>query len=122
MSESTMSESTIPRYHVLSHHELSSGMQSMADRIRSIATVSLNMDMSDDDQRDIIVPLLDGIEHIAADLDGENSVTNYSVINRYMGAFLYDVGLAREFALRDPPNLVPSQRLIKSCLSCHESI
>jgi len=39
-----------------------------------------------------------------------------------MGAFLYDVEIARGFILQNPPNYFPAGTLIKSCLSCHQSI
>jgi hypothetical protein len=97
-------------------------MQTMADRLSAVAFVTLNAELTPEQQRAEILPLLDSIKTIAASIDGDDAVTNYSVVNRYMGAFLYDVGLARKFASREPPNLIPAQRLIKSCLSCHESI
>jgi len=65
---------------------------------------------------------LDKLERTASRLGGVDTITNYSVINRYMGAFLYDVRLAREFAEREPPNYEPAFRLIRSCQSCHESM
>lgn len=109
-------------FHVLSDTELSVNMQAMADRISVLSLIALDDDMSLQQKRDKVVPLLNSINLIASELDHDGAVTNFSVINQYMGAFLYDVALARRFASAEPPNLVPSQRLIKSCLSCHESI
>ena len=109
-------------FHVLSEAELSIDMKAMADRVGGIAIVSLDQTLTDEQRRQKILPLLDGIEVIARAVKGEGVVTNYSLINRYMGSFLYDVANARDFANRQPPNLVPAQRLIKSCLSCHQSI
>ncbi len=109
-------------FHIMSQSELSVDMQAMSERIAGIAIVSLDGSMSDEQRRQKILPLLNGIEVIAQGVKGEGVVTNYSVINRYMGSFLYDVANARNFANRQPPNLVPAERLINSCLSCHQSI
>lgn len=109
-------------FHFASEIELRQRMQSMADRIGAIAKTSMSQDLTLENQQDIVLPLLDEIETIATEIDGASTVTNYSVINQYMGAFLYDVTVARQFALKSPPNLLPARRLIKSCLSCHESI
>ena len=95
----------------------------MADELAHIALIILDDKPSGAERRQQILPMLDRIEIIAATLAGEDEVvTNYSVINHYMGAFLYDVGVARQFAQREPANLIPAGRLIKSCMSCHESI
>lgn len=109
-------------FHVLSESDVSVNMQAMADRITMLSLLALDDKLSLEQKRDKVVPLLDSIELIASELDHDGAVTNYSVINRYMGAFLYDVAVARRLANGDPPNLLPAQRLIKSCLSCHASI
>lgn len=109
-------------FHVMSETELSIDMRAMSDRLAGIAIVSLDQSLTDAQRRQRILPLLNDIEAIAEGVKGEGVVTNYSVINRYMGSFLYDVANARAFANRQPPNLVPAQRLVNSCLSCHQSI
>ena len=109
-------------FHVMSESELGIDMRAMGDRIGGVAIVSLDQSLNDEQRRQRILPLLNEIEEIARGVKSEGVVTNYSVINRYMGSFLYDVANARQFANRQPPNLVPAQRLIKSCLSCHQSI
>ena len=109
-------------FHVLSESEVSVNMQAMADRITVLSLVALDDKLSLEQKRDKVLPLLDSIELIASELDHDGAVTNYSLINRYMGAFLYDVTVARRLANGNPPNLLPAQRLIKSCLSCHASI
>lgn len=109
-------------FHVLSESELSINMQAMADRITVLSLVALDNQLSLAQRRDKVVPLLNSIELIAAELDHDGAVTNYSVINRYMGAFLHDVAVARRLAYGDPPDLMPAQRLIKSCLACHAAI
>ncbi len=109
-------------FHVISESELSIDMKAMGDRLGGIAIISLDQSLTDEQRRQRILPLLNGIQEIAEGVKGKGVVTNYSVINRYMGSFLYDVANAQEFANRQPPNLVPAERLIKSCLSCHQSI
>lgn len=108
--------------HIIADTELHDAMQDMADRIAVIALLSVDSNLHIEKKRNRIIPLLDEIQTIASDIDGNGAVTNFSVVNRYMGSFLYDVSLAKQFASQQPPNLVPAERLIKSCLSCHESI
>lgn len=110
------------QFHVLSLSELHLNMQAMADRVTSVAFIAMDDNLTPEQKQDRILPLLDGIESIATDIDHNGATTNFSVVNRYMGSFLYDVSVAKSFASRQPPNLVPAQRLINSCLSCHESI
>jgi hypothetical protein len=107
-------------FHLLSEKNVQFDMQQMAINLSAILGTTLDETASVESQSASIVPILDKIQRIAYELGGEG-LTNYSVINRYMGAFLYDVGIAREFALRSPPNLVPAGRLVKSCMSCHDS-
>lgn len=109
-------------FHLITEPELHETMQTMANQIAAIALLSLDSEMNTDEQRARVLNLLDGIQASASELDGNGAVTNYSVVNRYMGSFLYDVELARQFVNRQPPNLIPAQRLVKSCLACHESI
>lgn len=109
------------RVHLLSEVELRTHMQDMATRVAVIAFITLDTELTMEQQGAQVLPLLDSIQSIAAQIDGDGATTNYSVINRYMSDFLYDVALAKEFARREPPNLVPAQRLVKSCMSCHES-
>lgn len=109
-------------FHVMSETDLSVDMNAMGERIAGIAIVSLDQSLSAEQRRERILPLLNGIEQIAMGVKSEGVVTNYSVINRYMGSFLYDVANARKFANRQPPDLRPAERLIKSCLNCHQSI
>jgi hypothetical protein len=108
-------------FHLLSEKQVQFDMQEMAINLSAIIGVTLDESSSAESQSDTVVPILDKIQQIAYELGGKG-LTNYSVINRYMGAFLYDVGIAREFALKSPPNLLPAERLVKSCLSCHESL
>lgn len=115
-------EETSQSFHVISETKLHSNMQLMASMLSTITAEIMDNSKSPETKRDQVIPLLDQIEVVAGTLGGGPVVTNYSVINRYMGAFLYDVSIARRFANSEPPNLVPAGRLVKSCLSCHDSI
>jgi hypothetical protein len=110
------------KFHLLSQRELRDGMQAMANQLGYIAITSLDGSLSIDEQQMRIVPRLERIGQIALDIDGNGAVTNYSVINRYMSSFLYDVSLAHDMATRQPANLLPAQRLIQKCQTCHQSM
>ena len=107
---------------MITETKLRGDMLNLSDSIREIADITMDKDITLLMQRSRILPLLDNIEGVAGGLGGGPVVTNYSVINYYMGAFLYDVSIARKFANREPPNIVPAGRLINSCLACHRSI
>ena len=110
-------------FHYLSPGDVKNEMQLMANQLVELETILRNEESSDTVRKGQIISILARLEAIAGTLrGGDEVVTNYSVINHYMGAFLYDVGVARQFALREPANLVPAGRLVKSCLSCHQSI
>jgi len=109
-------------YQVLHEQALHSEMREMAMSLGVLADYYFEDARTDEELYRSVHAELDKIEKIASGLGGSDTVTNYSVINRYMGAFLYDVNLAREFAEREPPNFVPAFRLLKSCQACHESM
>jgi len=109
-------------YHTLGDANLHAQMQEMAIEIRALIDVYYEHDLEESARQDRALASLSRIQNIADDLGGENKITNYSVINEYMGAFLYDVEIARGFILQNPPNYFPAGTLIKSCLSCHQSI
>ena len=110
------------RFHLINELQLRSEMQRMANRIIVLTEMSMAEENPGTASRNDVLLELNRIQQIARGLRGDEEVTNYSVINRYMGSFLYDVEVAKQFAKRDPPNFVPSNRLVKSCLSCHQSI
>lgn len=109
-------------FHLINELQLRSEMQRMAKRIVVLTEMSMAEENPGTASRNDVLLELNQIQQIAWGLRGDEEVTNYSVINRYMGSFLYDIEVAKQFAKRDPPNFVPSNRLIKSCLSCHQSI
>jgi hypothetical protein len=118
----TLSQEKTYEYRTIHENVLRRDMQTMADSLGVLAELYFKTEVTDAQRHDIVHKELNTIERIASGIGGGEIITNYSVINRYMGAFLYDVNLAREFANRNPPNFVPANRLMNSCLSCHASI
>lgn len=108
-------------FHVLGEESLRSEMKLMGAELRILLDIYLGDNLPEPERNETTLASLNKIDSIAEGLGGGDKITNYSVINDYMGAFLYDVGIAKDFATRNPPNYFPSGTLIKSCLSCHES-
>lgn len=108
-------------FHAQSHVDLHTSMRAMARQISVIARMDMDDPIPPEQQREQVLPLLEQIEVFATELDNSNFTARYPVVNRYMSAFIDDVGVARQFVNRTPPNLVPAKRLILSCLSCHDS-
>lgn len=107
--------------HVLGKEKVSGSMQLMGDHLFNLTAMTTSSDVDDQALNRAVRRELGIIKGIAKGLGGSGQITNYSVISRYMGSFIHDVQVAEEFASRNPPNYVPANRLIKSCLSCHES-
>ncbi len=109
-------------FHFLGKAALQSDMRRMAVSLRAISDMTAAPTDSAITVQQRVMLELDRVDSIASSLGGEGITTNYSVIDRYMGALLYDIQLAKEFSLHDPPNYVPANRLLNSCLSCHQSL
>jgi len=106
------------------HHEhlLLKDMYTMSSSVITLFALD-NMEGIDAAERQKrVLGELDKLEQVARILVNNVEIHNYSVRGPFMGSFLHDVGMAREFALMDPPNFKPSTGLIKSCLLCHESL
>lgn len=106
------------------HHEylLLQDMYSMSASVISLFALQ-SLDQIDEEERQKrILAELDKLEEIARLQIDNVEVLNYSVVSPYLGSFLHDVGMAREFALMDPPNFKPATGLIESCLLCHEHL
>lgn len=97
---------------------MSERMHGMSDELLVITTLTAQPTLTSTERLELLKRLR-ALSIRAQSLD--NGVTNYSVINRYMGAFIYDVGIAEKFANKTPPNYVPANRLINSCISCHST-
>ena len=109
-------------YQTIHEAALHADMTTMATSLGRLANLHFDTDIADAERHSIIISELNTVERIASGIGGDDVITNYSVINRYMGAFLYDVALAKQFAYREPPNYVPANRLLNSCRSCHNSL
>ncbi len=110
------------QYHVIFEHQLHSGMNTMAGHLNTIANLAFEDSLPEEEKTPVVLRELNQIKSLATHIAGPGEVTNYSVINRYMDAFIYDVNVAEQFSQRSPPNHFPAYRLVKSCLSCHDSI
>jgi|GEM_PF-2805843 len=108
-------------FHAIGDNTLHDEMRKMAAELRVLVDVNLDTSQIEPQRNQKALAALERLNTIADGLGGEGKITNYSVINDYMGAFLYDVAVAEEFARRTPPNYFPAGSLIKSCLSCHQS-
>lgn len=97
-------------------------MRALSHRMLDIAYTSLDDRLAPDEQRDEVVALLDEIESIGQAMFDDESSSNWSQFDRYMGSLLYDVVLARRFASADPPDLVPALLLVRSCDACHGAL
>ena len=109
-------------FQVIHEPALHSEMRTMSKSLGVIADLYFDESVSETQRYNSVRAELNKVERTASGLGGVDTVTNYSVINRYMGAFLYDVNVAKEFIDREPPNFVPAYRLIRSCQSCHGSM
>jgi len=122
LSSCALTEPKPVHVQVIHHSVLVKDMRSMARSLGVLAELYFKNEMNEQQMHNAVLNELGKIERVASNIGGDNIVTNYSVVNRYMGAFLYDVNLAKEFANRKPANYVPAHRLIRSCQSCHESM
>ena len=106
------------------HHEylLLQDMYSMSASVISLFALEGLDHIDEQDRLERILAELDKLEEIARLQIDNVEVLNYSVVSPYIGSFLHDVGMAREFALMDPPDFKPATGLIKSCLLCHEHL
>ena len=109
-------------FHVFSRMQIHDQMRSMVGELKILLDLYLDNKAIEPNRKTKALSSLNRIDSIANNLGGEGVTTNYSVINEYMGAFLYDVGVAKEFLNEIPPNYFPSGSLIKSCLACHQSL
>lgn len=116
------SEELKPKFHVLDSTVLHAEMRLMTAELQVLVDTYLDNSLLEPARQKKSLAALDRIQSIASGIGGGDIVTNYSVLNDYMGAFLYDVSIAKEFVVSTPPNYFPSGRLIQSCLACHQSM
>ena len=106
--------------HVYNSVDMSNRMKGMSAELLTITTLTSQSTLTPSEHNELL-KRLQSLSLKARTIGGEGVVTNYSVINQYMGAFIYDVELAKQFANMDTPNYVPANRLVKSCISCHDT-
>lgn len=106
---------------VIGEESLHAEMGAMSQEMLTLLQLNADTDRQEPQSQQLALNKLNNIKSIASNIGGDGVITNYSVINRYMGAFLYDVGVAQDFVLKTPPNYFPAASLIKSCMSCHDS-
>lgn len=104
--------------HLYNSVNLSNKMHGMSEDLFVITTLTTQSSLTSAEHEQLVQKLR-ALSTKASSLG--DGVTNYSVINQYMGAFIYDVELALQFANKNPPNYVPANRLIRSCISCHDT-
>lgn len=109
-------------FHVIGEIQLHTEMRKMSKELNKLVNIYMDSRLQEPDRKNEALSSLDRIQSIADELGGSKTITNFSVINDYMGAFLYDVNVAKAFINRNPPNYYPAGSLIKSCLSCHRSL
>ena len=106
--------------HIYSSVDMSQRMAGMSEELLIITGMTSEPSLTTKEHNELL-ERLQALSLRARSIGGDNTITNYSVINQYMGAFIYDVELAKEFANKNPPNYVPANRLVKSCIACHDS-
>lgn len=106
--------------HLYESVDMSSRMHAMSAELLHIHINTMRSELTANEHQELLTRLR-ALEGMAKAIGGDGVITNYSVINQYMGAFIYDVQLAQKFANKTPPNYVPANRLVKSCESCHDS-
>lgn len=109
-------------YHARSLPEIREHMRELASEVRVLHELTLPAMSGDAVRRQRVLDSLERIDARARLVGGDGAVTNHAAVNEYMDGFLEDVALAREFASREPANLVPAHRLVGSCLACHGSL
>jgi len=107
-----------------SYHErvLRDDMNAMANSVRTLLALNSRDDISSGERKNLVLLQLDNLEGTAIIIDEGAEIFNYSVMSPYMGSFLHDVSVARDFALMDPPDFGPATELIDSCMHCHQNM
>lgn len=97
-------------------------MRAMTISVRKLLVLDAQSEVSEEERHRQVMRELDNLEGTARVVQEDGEISNYSLLNPYLGSFLHDISMAREFALQSPPNYQPATWLIKSCLFCHKHI
>lgn len=105
------------------HHEghLSTDMQSMFRSAMALMTLETDGGITEEERLSRIMRELNNLDDTARILRDGKEITQYSLASPYMGSFIHDVRMAKEFAALSPPDFVPAYGLIRSCQYCHEN-
>ncbi len=115
----------IPQTHPvqMNHNSLlNEDMRYMLTSIRNLMLLSIDTGLTDSERQDRVLRELDLLNSTARILKDGEELYGYSVADPYLGSFIHDISMAKEFALQSPPDYEPAIGLRKSCLMCHENL
>jgi len=100
---------------------LATDMQSMFRSATALMSLETDGGITEEERLSRIMRELDNLDDTARILKNGREITNYSLTSLYMGSFLHDVQMAKEFATLSPPDFEPAYGLIRSCQYCHDN-
>ncbi len=100
--------------------QLADDMNSMMQGVTNLITLETDESISDTRRHVRIMRELKMLENAAKVIKDGTEISGYTTTNPYMGAFLHDIQMAKEFACFTPPDYQPAASLIKSCVHCHQ--
>ena len=101
--------------------QLADDMRSMMQGVTNLMSIETDKSISDTHRHLRIMRELAMLENAAKVIKDGTEISGYSSTNPYMGAFLHDIQMAKEFAELTPPDYQPATSLIKSCVYCHQN-
>lgn len=101
--------------------QLADDMRSMMQGVTNLMTIETDKTISDTRRHVRIIRELAMLENAAKVIKDGTEISGYSTTNPYMGSFLHDIQMAKEFAELTPPDYQPATSLIKSCVYCHKN-
>lgn len=101
---------------------LKQDMRFMYSSLLTLFSLASDTSVSDSARLNQVLKELDILDVTARVIKNGEELYGYSVADPYLGSFLHDVSMAREFAQLTPPDYGPATGLIRSCLVCHEDL
>jgi len=95
--------------------------RAMARSVRRLLLLASEGLYAADERHERVLRELEILEGIAEVINEDSEIYSYSVSSPYMGSFLHDISMAREFAESDPPDYQPATGLVNSCRFCHQN-
>jgi len=111
-----------PEFHFLSEKSIQEEMTKLADVLGELSKHVVNPNIDTASRQRLVLAELDKVSDIAGEMGGDGIMTNFAVMNQYMGAFLYDVNTARKYVNFTNPDFKPAGQLMRSCQSCHSTL